>query len=103
MPVIPLVRVRDFEAALELAHRAEAGRRHTAMLHSLNVDHMTRMARRMDCTVFVKNGPCYAGLGLGGEGFTSWTLASPTGEGYTNPLTYTRQRRCTLTDQFRII
>lgn len=103
MPVMPLVRVRDFDAALELAFQAEGGRSHTAMLHSLNVDHMTRMARKMNCTVFVKNGPCFAGLGLGGEGYTSWTLASPTGEGYTNPLTYTRHRRCTLTDQFRII
>ncbi len=103
MPVVPLVRVRDFDAALDLAYLAEGGRLHTAMLHSLNVDHMTRMARKMNCTVFVKNGPCYAGLGLGGEGYTSWTLASPTGEGYTNPLTFTRHRRCTLTDQFRII
>ncbi len=103
MPVVPLVRVRDFDAALDLAYLAEGQRLHTAMLHSLNVDHMTRMARTMNCTVFVKNGPCYAGLGLGGEGYTSWTLASPTGEGYTNPLTFTRHRRCTLTDQFRII
>lgn len=103
MPIIPLVRVRDFDEALELAYHAEAGRRHTAMLHSLNVDHMTRMARKMNCTVFVKNGPCFAGLGLGGEGYTSFTLASPTGEGHTNPLTYTRHRRCTLTDQFRIM
>ena len=103
MPVLPVVRVRDFDAALDLAYLAEGQRLHTAMLHSLNVDHMTRMARKMNCTVFVKNGPCYAGLGLGGEGYTSWTLASPTGEGYTNPLTFTRHRRCTLTDQFRII
>ncbi len=103
MPVIPLVRVRDFDAALDLAYLAEGGRFHTAMLHSLNVDSMTRMAWKMNCTVFVKNGPCYAGLGLGGEGYTSWTLASPTGEGYTNPLTFTRHRRCTLTDHFRII
>lgn len=103
MPIIPVVRVRDFDAGLDLAYRAEAGRFHTAMIHSMNVDHLSRMARKMNCTVFVKNGPCYAGLGMEGEGYTSWTLASPTGEGYTNPLTYTRNRRCVLKDQFRIV
>ena len=103
MPIIPVVRVRDFDKALALAYKAEAGRFHTAMIHSMNVEHMSRMARLMNCTVFVKNGPCSAGLGLEGEGYTSWTLASPTGEGYTNPLTYTRHRRCVLKDHFRII
>ena len=103
MPIIPVVRVRDFEKALALAYKAEAGRFHTAMIHSMNVEHMSRMARLMNCTVFVKNGPCSAGLGLEGEGYTSWTLASPTGEGFTNPLTFTRHRRCVLKDHFRII
>lgn len=103
MPIIPIVRVRDFDKALALAYEAEGGRFHTAVIHSMNVDHMSRMARLMNCTVFVKNGPCSAGLGLDGEGYTSWTLASPTGEGYTNPLTFTRHRRCVLKDYFRII
>ena len=57
----------------------------------------------METTLFIKNGPCGAGLGLGGEGYLSFSIATPTGEGVTNPLTFTRQRRCTLVDDLRII
>ena len=61
------------------------------------------MGREMDTTLFIKNGPCMAGLGLGGEGFLSYSIATPTGEGVTSPMTFTRQRRCTLVEDLRIV
>jgi propionaldehyde dehydrogenase len=72
-------------------------------MHSTNVEHMTRFARAIQTTIFVKNAPCYAGIGLGGEGHTSFTIAGPTGEGLTSARSFTRQRRCTLVESFRII
>ena len=47
----------------------------------------------MNTTLFVVNGPSMAGLGLGGEGYLSYSIATPTGEGMTTPLTFTRYRR----------
>lgn len=103
MPVIPLVRVRDVYAAIDLAVKVEAGNRHTAVMHSKNIDNLHLMARKCDCSIFVKNGPSYAGLGLGGEGHTTMTIASPTGEGITSARSFTRQRRCVIVDSFRIV
>ncbi len=103
MPVIPLTRVRSFDAALELAYRAEHNYFHTALLHSMNVDRMTAMGKLMNCSIFVKNGPSCAGLGFGGEGYTTFTIASPTGDGLTRPRTFTRMRRCTIIDYLRVI
>ncbi len=103
MPVLPLVCVKDFEAAVEFAVKVEAGNRHTAIMHSTNVEHMTKFARAIQTTIFVKNAPCYAGIGMGGEGHTSFTIAGPTGEGLTSARSFTRQRRCTLVESFRII
>jgi aldehyde dehydrogenase len=103
MPFIPFVRVRDFRQGLELARKHEHNYRHTAIIHSRNVRNMTIMGREMDTTLFIKNGPCMAGLGLGGEGFLSYSIATPTGEGVTSPLTFTRQRRCTMVDDLRVI
>jgi acyl-CoA reductase-like NAD-dependent aldehyde dehydrogenase len=103
MPVLPLTRVRNAEDGIRLAKDSEHGFRHTAVIHSKNIDNMSRMARVMDCSIFVKNGPTLAGLGLGGEGFCSFTIASPTGEGMTNPRSFSRIRRCTLVDAFRIV
>ena len=103
MPIIPLVRVRDADEGIDLARLAEHGFRHTAVMHSKNLDHLSRMAREMDCSVFVKNGPSFAGVGYGGEGFCSFTIASPTGEGITNPISFSRIRRCVLKDAFRIV
>ncbi len=103
MPVFPLVRVRDAQQGIDLAKFSEHGFRHTATMHSKNLDHLSRMARVMDCSIFVKNGPSLAGLGYGGEGFCSYTIASPTGEGLTNPISFSRIRRCTLKDAFRIV
>lgn len=103
MPVLPLVRVKDVDTAIKLALDLEHGYRHTAIMHSRNIDKLSDMARLMNCSLFVKNGPCYAGLGKGGAGFTSFTIASPTGEGLTRARTFTRERRCTLVDKFRIV
>jgi aldehyde dehydrogenase len=103
MPFIPFVRSRDFGEALAMAKEFEHGFGHTSLIHTKNVSHMTEMGRLMDTTLFVKNGPSMAGLGLGGEGYLSFSVATPTGEGVTNPLTFTRQRRCALVDDLRII
>ena len=103
MPVMPLVRVTDADAAIDLAVECEHGFRHTAIMHSLNIAKLSKMAKAMNCSIFIKNGPSYAGLGHGGAGFASFTIASPTGEGVTRARTFTRERRCTLVDYFRII
>ena len=103
MPIMPVVRVANADAAIDLAVEAEHGFRHTAVMHSKNLDNLSRMAREMNCSIFVKNGPCLAGLGYGGEGFCSFTIASPTGEGITGPRSFSRLRRCTLVDSFRIV
>ena len=103
MPMLPIVRVKDFDEAVEGARVSEHGYRHSAIIHSRNVDRMTIMARAMDTTIFVKNGPCVAGLGLGGEGYLSYSIATTTGEGITTPKTFTRIRRCVMVENLRII
>ena len=103
MPVLPVVSVGSLEEAIEKALIAENGCRHTAIMHSQNVSNLTRAARAMNTTIFVKNAPSYAGLGIEGEGFTTLTIATPTGEGLTSARSFTRQRRCTLSGAFRII
>jgi aldehyde dehydrogenase len=103
MPIIPLVRVRNADEAIDLAKAAEQGMGHTAMCHSKNLDVLSRMSREINTSIFVKNGPSLAGLGFGGEGYTSFSIASPTGEGLTNAVHFTRVRRCTLVDAFRIV
>jgi aldehyde dehydrogenase len=103
MPVIPLVRVRNAAEAIDLAKAVEQGMGHTAMIHSKNLDVLSRMSREINTSIFVKNGPSLAGLGFGGEGFTSFSIASPTGEGLTSAINFTRVRRCTLVDSFRIV
>ena len=103
MPIMPVCKVRSADEAIDLAVQAEHGFRHTAVMHSKNLDNLSRMAREINCSIFVKNGPCLAGLGQGGEGYCSFTIASPTGEGITSPRSFSRIRRCTLVDSFRIV
>ena len=103
MPILPIVRVRDIDQAIDLAVKAEHGCRHTAHMHSKNVDRLTRFARAVETTIFVKNAPSYAGIGFGGEGHTTFTIAGPTGEGLTSARSFTRYRRCVLSESFRII
>jgi propionaldehyde dehydrogenase len=98
MPVLPVVRVRDVAEAIRFGVEVEQGNRHTAIMHSNHVEHMTDFARQVQTTIFVKNGPSYAGIGLGGEGHASFTIAGPTGEGLTSARSFTRIRRCTLVD-----
>ena len=103
MPVIGFVRCADVHQAIDLAVEAEHGYRHTASMYSKNIDSLHRMARAANCSIFVKNASNYAGLGFGGEGYTSFTIASPTGDGLTTARTFTRERRCTLSGHFRIV
>lgn len=103
MPFIPFVRARDVDHAIDMAKKYEHGFRHTAIIHSRNIRNMTKMGRALDTTLFVKNGPCMASLGLGGEGYLSFSIAGPTGEGVTSPVTFTRERRCSMIDDLNVV
>jgi acyl-CoA reductase-like NAD-dependent aldehyde dehydrogenase len=103
MPVLPLVRVKDAAEAIACAKRVEHGFGHTAVMYSRDISHLHAMARTINTSIFVKNASNLAGLGLGGEGYTSFTIASPTGEGLTTVANFTRERRCTLKEYFRIV
>ena len=102
MPVLAIVRVRTIDEAIEEAYRAEQGCKHSAMIHSTNVHNMSRAARRLNTTIFVKNSSSFSGLGFDGEGYTTMTIATPTGEGVTSARSFTRLRRCVLYGDFRI-
>lgn len=102
MPILPIVRIENVDAAIDLAVELEHGNRHTAMMHSKNVDKLTRMAKLIQTTIFVKNGPSYAGIGVGGEGYTTFTIAGPTGEGLTSAKSFARRRRCVLVGGFDV-
>ncbi len=103
MPVLAIVRVKDIDEAIDLAVQAEHGNRHSAHIHSKNIDHLTKFAQAVETTIFVKNAPSYAGIGAGGEGYTTFTIAGPTGEGLTAAHSFTRQRRCVMVDGLHII
>jgi aldehyde dehydrogenase len=103
MPFLPFIRCRDVDDAIAKAVRSEHGFHHTAIMHSRDVRNLTKMGKAVDTTIFVKNGPCTAGLGLGGEGYASFSIAGPTGEGITTPMTFTRERRCSMIDDLRIL
>jgi len=103
MPVIPLIRAKDANQAIDMAVELERGLHHTAAMHSKNIDNMHRMANEINTSIFVKNGPCLAGLGFGGEGWTSMTITTPTGEGVTSAKSFVRLRRCVIVDHFRIV
>jgi len=103
MPFIPVVRVPDVNAAIAAAVQAEHGYRHTAMIHSRDIGNVTRMARAMNTTLFVHNAHCAASLGLGGPGYLSFSIATPTGEGVTTPLTFTRERQIVVGGGLRIV
>jgi len=103
LPVIPLVRFNNVDEAIDFAVQCEHNFRHTASIHSRNIAKLSKMAQVMNCSLFIKNGPCYSGLGFGGAGYTSFTIATPTGEGLTRARTFTRERRCVLVGYFRIV
>lgn len=103
MPVLGMTRVSNVDYAIQLAKEAEHGFGHTAVMHSNSLDKLSKMARTINTSIFVKNGIAVAGIGFGGEGHTSYTIASPTGDGVTNAWTFTRDRRCTIVENFRIV
>jgi acyl-CoA reductase-like NAD-dependent aldehyde dehydrogenase len=103
MPVLPITRVPTVDAGIELAVAAEGGCFHTASMHSHDLRALSKMASSCNCSIFVKNGRSVSGLAAGGEGWTSFTIASPTGEGLTTALSFSRWRRCTMVDHFRIV
>ncbi|MHB1394529.1 MAG: aldehyde dehydrogenase family protein [Clostridia bacterium] len=103
MPVLAISTVDNLDEAISKAITAENGCKHTAMMHSKNISNLTDAAKALDTTIFVKNAPSYAGLGFEGEGYTTLTIATPTGEGLTSAKSFTRSRRCTLSGSFRII
>ncbi len=102
MPVLPLVRVPDVDKAIEVAVDVEHGNRHTAIMHSRDITKLTKMGRLIQTTIYVKNGPSYAGIGIGGEGFGTFTIAGPTGEGLTSARTFARRRRCVLVGDLNV-
>lgn len=103
MPFIPMVRMGNVDEAIDFAYECEHGFRHTASMHSKNIEKLSKMARLMNCSLFVKNGSNFNGMAFGGAGYTSFTIASPTGDGFTRARTFTRERRCALVDYFRIV
>lgn len=103
MPILAIVRVPDIDTAIDMAVRAEHGNRHTAHMHSKNIDNLTKFAKAVETTIFVKNAPSYAGIGVGGEGHCTFTIAGPTGEGLTSARSFTRRRRCVMVDSFHIV
>lgn len=103
MCFLPVLRVRCVDEAIRRAVEFEHGFGHTAIIWSQNVDNMTKMGKAVDTTLFIKNGACMTGLGLGGEGFVSYSIATPSGEGPTSPMTFTRVRRCVMVDNLRIL
>lgn len=102
MPILGIVRAKDFEDAVEQAVWLEHGNRHSAHIHSKNVDHITTYAKAIDTAILVKNAPSYAALGFGGEGYCTFTIASRTGEGLTSASTFTKRRRCVMSDSLCI-
>ena len=102
MPILPIVSVSDVDVAIEYAYEAEHRNRHTAIMHSKNVEKLSKMAKKLEATIFVKNAPSYAGIGVGGEGYTTFTIAGPTGEGLTSAKSFCRVRRCAMHDAFSI-
>lgn len=102
MPILPIIRVRNVDEAIELGVELEHGNRHTAIMHSKHIDNLSKFAKAVQTTIFVKNAPSYAGIGYGAEGHGTFTIAGPTGEGLTSARTFTRKRRCVMVDNFSI-
>lgn len=102
MPFLPIIRVKNLAEGVKRSLEAEHGYKHTSIIHSHDLEALTEMGRALDTTLFIKNGPCMSGLGLGGEGYLSFSIATPTGEGVSNPRTFTRVRRCVMVDNLKI-
>ncbi|MGL5243996.1 MAG: aldehyde dehydrogenase family protein, partial [Sarcina sp.] len=102
MPILGIVRVKDFEEAVKVAVELEGGNKHSAHIHSKNIDNLTTFAKEIDTAIFVKNAPSYSALGINAEGYATFTIASRTGEGLTSAKTFTKNRRCVLSQALSI-
>jgi len=102
MPILGIVTANDFQDAVEQSVWLEHGNRHSAHIHSKNVDNITTYAKAIDTAILVKNAPSYAALGFGGEGYCTFTIASRTGEGLTSARSFTKSRRCVMSDSLCI-
>jgi acyl-CoA reductase-like NAD-dependent aldehyde dehydrogenase len=103
MPVLPIIRVRNFNEAVDLAKQAEQNYRHTAGIHSLDIRNLSYMAKVINTSLFIKNGPFYSGLGYQSEGYSSFSIGTFTREGLTTAKSFTWERKCTLVDYFHIV
>lgn len=102
MPVLPVSRAPDIESAIALAKEVEGGNHHTASIYSMHVGNITQAARELACSIFVKNGPNFMGLGMG-EGFASMSIGTPTGDGLTKPSHFSRPLHCSMVGYLRIV
>lgn len=102
MPILPVVEVENFDKALEVALEIEQGLRHTAVIHSQLIERLSRVAKEMQTSIFVKNGPAFSGIGFRNDRELSMTVASVTGEGTVTARHFARTRRCVLCEGFSI-
>jgi len=100
--VLGIVRAPDVDAAIDLACELEHGNRHTEIMHSKDVTKLTKMGKLIQTTIYVKNGPSFAGIGIGGEGYPTFTIAGPTGEGLTSARSFCRRRRCAMIGELNV-
>jgi acyl-CoA reductase-like NAD-dependent aldehyde dehydrogenase len=104
MPYLPIVKVRDVNEGILLAVKAEHGYKHTAMIHSNNLENITKFSKAIDTDIVVVNGSSLAGNGgMAGEAYFSHTIASPTGEGICTPRNFGRIRRLSISGTMDII
>lgn len=93
-PCVPVVRVRDFEEGVVRAVKAEHGFEHTASIFTQDLNRATVFTRALKTDVLVINGGTLRGNGGDmGEGYFSHTIASPTGQGISNPRDFCKRHR----------
>ena len=104
MPLMPIVKVRDFEDGLNASLASEHDYRHTALIHSKDMDRITEYARAMNTTIVVANGSSTQGDGPDdGEAYMAFTIATPTGEGVTSPRNFCKIRRLAIAGSLRFV
>ncbi|OQX87031.1 hypothetical protein B6D60_04915 [candidate division KSB1 bacterium 4484_87] len=101
---IPVVRVKNFEDGLECSLKAEHGFEHTASIFTQDLTRATIFSKKLKTDVLVINGGSLRGNGgMTGEGSFSHTIASPTGQGITNPRDFVRRRRIMTAHALRFV
>ena len=93
MPIFPVVKCKDFAEAERLAVETEHGYHHSASIWTGSLERATHFGKLINTTCFAMNGATVAACGMDGTGTGSVTIATGTGEGFTNPATFTRVRR----------